>query len=146
MARRLHACIGQRAIENSAKFAERQSAIHFFAIDEKRWRRVDTQGIAFVNGCLHRVIILRLDAGMKFHYVYVVLLPGKQGSAIYGIELRVLAFVGIDHVLVGMEIVGQLPIRVGILRGEMNACGLRGAKLGEMLAQIQRHRPLGAAE
>jgi hypothetical protein len=32
------------------------------------------------------------------------------------------------------------------VRGEMNASGLRGAKLGEMLAQIEGHRPLGAAE
>ena len=32
------------------------------------------------------------------------------------------------------------------VRGEMNASGLRGAKLGEMAAQIEGHRPLGPAE
>jgi hypothetical protein len=32
------------------------------------------------------------------------------------------------------------------VRGEMNPPGLRGAKLGEVIAQIQGHRSLGPAE
>jgi hypothetical protein len=31
------------------------------------------------------------------------------------------------------------------VRREMNASRLRGAKLGEMRSQIERHRPLGCA-
>jgi hypothetical protein len=31
------------------------------------------------------------------------------------------------------------------VRREMNATGLRAAKLGEVFTQVERHRPLGAA-
>src|SRR5215469_10628524 len=62
MSRRLYSRVGQRTVENGADLAERQCAIDFFAIDEKRWGGVYAERIAFVNRSLHRVIILRLDA------------------------------------------------------------------------------------
>lgn len=115
---RLHACTRQGAVEHCANFAERQRAIHFFSVDEHRWCGVYAQSIAFVNRCFHRVIVLRLDAGVQFHHIYTVLLAGKQCRPIDSVKLRVLSLGRIYHVLVRVQIIRQLPVGVIVLRGE----------------------------
>ena len=57
---RLH----QGAIQDSAKFAQREGPIHLLTVDEHGGSSFHAQRLALVDGTLDFVVLLRFDAGL----------------------------------------------------------------------------------
>ena len=84
-----HASLLERAVEDSAQFAERKRSIHFLPIHEHGRRRLHPDGFALFHRGLDRVLVLRLDAGLKLRYVQIVLLSLLRGHPVQGCKLGV---------------------------------------------------------
>src|SRR4029077_10895221 len=89
MRRDSHASLFERAVEDSAQFAERKRSIHFLSIHEHGGRRLHPDGFAFFHRGLDRVLVLRLDAGLELRCIEVMLLSLLRGHPVQGCKLGV---------------------------------------------------------
>ena len=115
---RLDASLGERPIEHGAQFSDRKGAVHFLAIDEKRGSGGDAYRISFMKRSLDSGIILPLDAGLQLSEIEIALLTLHQRGAVDQRKLSIVALGSIDHVLVPVKIVGEVPVSIVVLRSE----------------------------
>ena len=128
-------CILQCVIERRAHLVGRHSAIELLAIDEQRGSGIHAEIISFFHGGAHRLVILRLEAGLELRLIEIVFFRLLHGEAI---ELRVFplaSFVHGDGVLIGVEKIGVVPIGVTGLSGQ--AIGIDGGVNGPGVNLLQ---------
>src|SRR5580765_1875696 len=118
MRRRLNPGLQQRPVEHGANFRDRQRAVHFFAVYEEGGGGVHANDVAFLNRCFYSAIVLPLDAGGKLYRVHAVLLALQHGGPVQESILRVVALLPAYRLLVGVQVVGVIPVGVVILRSQ----------------------------
>src|SRR5712692_6996277 len=118
----------QGAIKNGTKFADRQRSLHLLSVDKQGRSGAYTKRFSLPNGSLDHVLILRLDARLELGHVQIVFLPLQQCQAVKRCELAVAAFFRIYFSLVGVDVVGEFPVRIATLRSQ--AVGVRGGVRG----------------
>src|SRR2546423_1156302 len=107
-------CVFKGLVEGSPNFVERNGAVDLLPVDEESWRCTYTQFIRLFHGGTDGVFILRLQAGLQLGRVDVVLLPLLNRHLIEDIETRGLSFFIVNIAFVGMDLVGEIPISVGV--------------------------------
>jgi len=123
----------QGPIQDNAHLADRQHSVHLLAIDEHSRSSFDT--LSLTNGRLYAFVLLGLDAGLEFCPIQIMFLPLHQGQAIEQHKLSVATLFRIHFRLVGMEVVGEIPIGILVLRcqavGAYCGVGSPGVTLGQ---------------
>ena len=82
----------------------------------------------------------------KLHRIHVVLLPLQHGGPVQDSILRVVALLSAYVLLVGMQVVGEIPVGVVVLRGQAIGIDRRvngpGMNLGQRIILVDEQYPV----
>ena len=139
-------CVPQSGVQRGAHLTDGNGAVNFLAIDEESRGSVHAQIVGFFHGRPHGIFLLRFDAGLQLRHVEVVFLPLQHRNLVDRLEARRGSLFRVHLALIGVDVVGEVPIGIGALRCQavgVNGCVYRpGMNLGQRVIFVDERNPV----